>query len=508
MLTMTQKNDIRKLFYEQGMSISQIARETGHDRKTVRQYVNQHNWNTPPKGKSTVGRPVKLEPFKEIIDEWLLEDKRARKKQRHTGKRVFNRLKKLYGDEFNCCYKTVSNYVTARKKEIYRKEICYLPLEHKPGEAQADFGEADFYENGKLYHGHYLNLSFPYSNQGYLQIFKGENQECLFEGLIIIFNYLNGIPNRIWFDNASTMVIDVLRGGNRNLTDDFMRFNQHYGFEAVFCNPAAGHEKGSVENKVGYHRRNMLVPIPEFRDIREYNKELLIECDQDGEREHYRKEKKISELHQKDKEALLQLPAVAFEAAKYQRVRTNTYGKFTLNNGLHEYSTAPKFAGQKVTIRLDANEVAVLDENLREVVIHKRLYGKGKQQSMQWLPYLSQLSRKPGALKYTGIFRMLPDPLQEYMELCEKRDKGKILQVILQISKDTGFDTAVETVTEALTYGAADPDSLLMVHTRLTTPNISLKPVKVSGGMPDQRKVTPNISAYDLLLKKAGERSC
>jgi len=126
MLTMTQKNDIRKLFYEQGMSISQISRETGNDRKTIRQYINQNNWNTPAKGKQPVGRPLKLEPFKEIIDEWLLEDKRARKKQRHTGKRVFDRLKEIYGDEFDCCYKTVSNYVTARKKEIYRKEIRYL----------------------------------------------------------------------------------------------------------------------------------------------------------------------------------------------------------------------------------------------------------------------------------------------------------------------------------------------------------------------------------------------
>jgi hypothetical protein len=127
---------------------------------------------------------------------------------------------------------------------------------------------------------------------------------------------------------------------------------------------------------------------------------------------------------------------------------------------------------------------------------------------MQWLPYLSQLSRKPGALKYTGIFKMLPDPLQEYMELCEKRDKGKILQVILQISKEAGFDTAVETVNEALSYGAADPDSLLMVHTRLTTPNLHLRPVKVPGSMPKLTKVTPNIPAYDSLLKKAGERSC
>lgn len=508
MLTMTQKNDIRKLFYEQGMSISQIARETGNDRKTVRQYINQHNWNIPPKGKSPAGRPVKLEPFKEIIDKWLEEDKKARKKQRHTGKRVFDRLREIYGQEFDCCYKTVSNYVTARKKEIYRKDICYLPLEHIPGEAQADFGEADFYENGRLHQGHYLNLSFPYSNQGYFQLFRGENQECLFEGLINIFNHVNGVPHRIWFDNASTMVTNVLKGGNRKLTDDFLRFKQHHGFEAVFCNPEAGHEKGSVENKVGYHRRNMLVPIPEVKDIREYNKELLIQCDQDGERDHYRKEKKISELHQEDKEALLPLPTAAFEAAKYLIVRTDSYGKFTLNNGLHEYSTAPKFAGQKVTIRLDAITVTVLDESVREVVIHKRLYGKQKQQSMQWLPYLSQLSRKPGALKYTGIFKMLPDPLQEYMELCEKRDRGKILQVILNISKDTGFDTAVETVNEALTYGAADPDSLLMAHTRLTTPALCLKPVKVSVSMPELAKVTPNITAYDSLLEKAGERSC
>lgn len=506
MLTMTQKNDIRKLFYEQGMNISQIARETGNDRKTVRQYINQHNWNTPPKEKFSVGRPAKLEPFKETIDKWLVEDKKARKKQRHTAKRVFDRLQEIYGDEFDCCYKTVSNYVTARKKEIYSKDVCYLPLEHIPGEAQADFGEADFYENGRLHHGHYLNLSFPYSNQGYFQLFKGQNQECLFEGLINIFNHINGVPHRIWFDNASTMVTNVLKGGSRNLTDDFLRFKQHHGFEAVFCNPQAGHEKGSVESKVGYHRRNMLVPIPEVKDIKEYNKELLIQCDKDGERDHYRKETKISDLHQKDKEALLPLPAVPFEAAKYISVKTNSYGKFTLSNGLHEYSTAPKFAGQKVTIRLDANEVTVLDENLREVVIHKRLYGKEKQQSIEWLPYLSQLSRKPGALKYTGIFKMLPDPLQEYMELCEKRDRGKILQAILKISKEAGFESAVNTVSEALTYGAADPDSLLMVHARLSTPNLCLKPVKVSGNIPDLTKVTANISAYDELLKKAGER--
>jgi transposase len=222
MLSMTQKNDIRKMFYGQGRSISEIARETGFDRKTIRQYVNQTDWNLAVEGKSTAGRPIKIDQYKEIIDAWLTEDKKARKKQRHTAKRVYDRLNERFGKEFDCCYKTVANYVSKKKREIYRNDACYLPLDHIAGEAQADFGEADFYENGKFFKGHYLNLSFPYSNQGYVQIFKGENQECLFEGLISIFEHIGGIPHRIWFDNASTIVTKILRGGNRSLTDDFI----------------------------------------------------------------------------------------------------------------------------------------------------------------------------------------------------------------------------------------------------------------------------------------------
>ncbi|CAA7600768.1 Hypothetical protein DEACI_1421 [Acididesulfobacillus acetoxydans] len=100
------------------------------------------------------------------------------------------------------------------------------------------------------YSGYYLNLSFPYSNGGYLQQFKGQNQECLFEGLKNIFEYLGGVPRETWFDNASTMVTDILKGRGRTLTDGFLRFKQHYGFEAVFCNPNAGHEKGNGKRMV------------------------------------------------------------------------------------------------------------------------------------------------------------------------------------------------------------------------------------------------------------------
>lgn len=215
MLSMTQKNLIRKLYYEQGKGISEISREEGHDRKTVRKCIEQTDFNNDPFRESNAGRPLKLKPFHELIDSWLLEDKKARMKQRQTARRIYTRLKDEYPEEFGCCYKTVANYVSRRRKDIYSSNICSLPLEHIPGEAQVDFGAADFYENGKKYEGHYLNVSFPYSSQGYMQLFKGENQECLFEGLIAIFTFLNGVPTRLWFDNASTMVKRILKNGER-----------------------------------------------------------------------------------------------------------------------------------------------------------------------------------------------------------------------------------------------------------------------------------------------------
>ncbi|AEV67931.1 transposase [Acetivibrio clariflavus DSM 19732] len=509
MLSMTQKNHIRKMYYEQGISISQISRETNFDRKTIRKYIDKTDWNEDPIDKIVKrGRPEKLKPFKDTIDKWLMEDKTARRKQRHTAKRIFERLTEIYKDEFDCCYKTVSNYVRRRKKEIYAKSDGYLPLEHKPGEAQVDFGEADFYLNGRLYNGYYINISFPYSNQGYTQLFKGQNQECLFEGLINIFKHIHGVPYRIWFDNASTIVAKVLKGGDRDLTDDFLRFKEHYNFEAVFCNPNSGHEKGSVESKVGYHRRNMFVPIPKITNLEEFNKELLIKCDNDADREHYRKEMKISELHIEDRKSLIPLPTVEFDTGKYLTVKTNGYGKFTLNNGIHEYSTSPKYANEKINIRITANEVIILDENYRETIKHTRLYGDTKQESMQWLPYLNTLAKRPGALKYSGIYNMLPHPMKEYMETCSKSEKGKILQTIATICEKSNFETAVKAVREALLYGAADADSLTALFSRLNTPELDLKPARVPEGIPKLKKVVTDVSAYDALIREAGGSLC
>lgn len=508
MLTMTQKNHIRKMYFEQGMNISEISRKTGFDRKTVKTYVEKDNWSEEPKLNPANKNKSILDPFKGTIDSWLEEDKQARKKQRHTAKQIHKRLLKRYGDEFTCSYKTVANYVSKRRKEIFSSKDGFLPLQHIPGEAQIDFGAADFYENGKLHSGNYLNISFPYSNQGYLQLFKGENQECLFQGMINIFNHIGGVPTRIWFDNASTMVANILKGGKRDLTDGFMRFQNHFMFEAAFCNPSSGHEKGSVENKVGYHRRNLLVPVPRIMSLVEFNKNLLKECDEDAEREHYRKEILISILHLEDRKNLIPLPTHEFDPGKYITVKVDSYGKFKLENGLHEYSSAPKFAGSRVTIKLTAYDVVVLDENLREVVVHQRLYGKRKQESMQWIPYLKQLSMRPGALKYTGIYQMLPTPLRQYMDLCSKGERGVLLKEILKISTTSGFSSAVDAVSEAVTYGALDVDSLKAIHTRMMMPVLKSRPLNLPENVPSLDRIKSNAHLYDEILKKAGGLSC
>lgn len=507
MLTMAQIHDIRKLFFEEGKSISQISRETGYDRKTVRTYINKDDWNTAiPTIKEKTEFP-KLDPYKSIIIEWLENDKKAQKKQRHTSLRVYDRLKDEV-EGFDCSYRTVAAFVAQKKKEIFHKEEGYIPLEHPAGEAQVDFGDAQFYENGTLYDGKYLNVSFPYSNQGYFQLYHGENMECLLEGLKAIFEHIGGVPTCLWFDNTKTIVTKIIKGGGRDLTERFMRFREHYGFEAVFCNPDAGHEKGNVESKVGYHRRNMLVPIPEFRKLEKFNIEFLGKCDKNGYREHYRKMATIHDLFEEDRTKLLQLPAAEYDTAGYHMVHTNGYGRFYLNKGLHEYSVSPKYANTRVMVKITSEHVIPLDESQREIVCHKRMYGDFKQQSMQWLPYLTQLSKRPGALKYSGIYGMMPGDMQEYLDKCSKSDRGKVLSAIASLTAKNGFESAVATVTKALCYDALDVDSLMSLHRQLFSGIRELPPIYMNGNMPHLEPTKTNLSGYDKALNQGGEKIC
>jgi transposase len=249
MLAMDTVHSIRYRYFAEGEKISHIARTLGLDWKTVQKYVDMDDFNEPPPKPERRLCP-KLDPYKPTIDEWLIEDKQAPSKQRHTAQRVFNRLKKECPG-FDCSYRTVATYYAKRHKEIFSQgKVGYLPLEHHPGEMQADFGTADFYENGTRKTGKYLDVSFPYSNKGYLQLFYGENMECLLEGLVAIFTHIRAVPQEIWFDNTKTIVTKVIKGSGRETTERFNRFREHYRFQALFTNIGAGHEKGNGKRMI------------------------------------------------------------------------------------------------------------------------------------------------------------------------------------------------------------------------------------------------------------------
>ncbi|MCK8825940.1 IS21 family transposase [Fuchsiella alkaliacetigena] len=271
MLAMAQINYIRVASDMEDKSYNQIAKELDIDRRTVKKYAEMENLSqrlTTRERKAPV-----MDPVKPIIDKILIEDKKNPRKLRHTAKRIYERLVEEH--KFKGSYSSVKKYVKVKKEEIYGNNKSALPLKHPGGEAQADFGEVLVRYQGEERKGHYLVLSFPFSNASFVQLFWSENQDCLIEGLINIFESIGGVPNKIWFDNSKAAVTKIHPDGSRSFTESFRRFAAHYRFKPVFCNPGKGNEKGNVENKICYVRRNFFVPIVQFEDLNKFNKELL-----------------------------------------------------------------------------------------------------------------------------------------------------------------------------------------------------------------------------------------
>jgi len=303
-----------------GLGPVAIAERLNVTRKTVSKYMAADGFQERPKGPK-VAQPSKLDPFKPLIQEWLEEDRKNRYKQRHTAMRIHNRLK-AECEGYDASYPIVQRYVKSLREHRYQEGT--LELDWQPGEAQVDFGEADFYDASsekRMYK--YLCVSFPYSNAGYAQLFGGETAECVAHGLQDIFHRIGGVPTRLIFDNASGVGRRVSE--NVRIAEVFLRFKAHYGFQLTFCNPYAGHEKGNVENKVGYVRRNFFVPLPTVTDVQAFNRELLDRCEADWRREHYKKGAPIDLLFEDDKRAFLYLPKTPFAACRYTRVKTDGY---------------------------------------------------------------------------------------------------------------------------------------------------------------------------------------
>lgn len=239
MLEVVEINYIRHEVNQKGKSYAEVACQVKHDERTVKKYADQEEF--PQKHKQTRPSPI-LDPVRHIIDGWIREDLKLKKKFQRTAQRMYDQL--IENHDFQGGDRTVRRYVSTRRKELAKEaEGASLPLQTIPGTAQVDFGKAPFKYLNEMIELQFLVMSFPDANTFYFQVFPSENTECLLEGLQRIFQHMNSVPKTIRFDNLSPAVKKIQARGERELTDMFERFVLHYGFEYEFCNPAKGNEK-------------------------------------------------------------------------------------------------------------------------------------------------------------------------------------------------------------------------------------------------------------------------
>lgn len=484
-----------------GKSLRAIARETGHDIKTVRKYSNKEDFS-PEKPMKRV-RQSKTDKYRETVKKWLIDDETAPRKQKHTAHNVYNRLIEELGRDnkiIDVSERSIRTLVADLREEIGQAKEVALPLLHPPGEAQVDFGATVFIEKGITYEGHHLCVSYPHSDGKITQLFKGENLECLMQGLTDIFKAVGGAPKVIRFDNMSTAVKSIKAYGEREVTEGFRRLQCHYGFDSNFCNPASGREKGSVENYVGCSRRNYFVPVPKFDDLEEYNKALLEKCIEDMDRNHYKLNAKVTDLFEEDKGAFLPLPTEDFDCCKYIWAKTNIQGMVTFDK--NKYSTSGDLPNRRVLLKIKARSVTVYDEKHAEIACHSRLYGKG-QESMIWAPYLSVLAKRPNALKYTGFYENLDKETRRFLNEQDLPGKKAILTELAKSSKVWGIHKSLSGIEKAINLGAKDADTLISAfHFTMNIPGKTPKN-RIPDNLPKTEEYVLSLSDYGKLMEVA-----
>ena len=478
MLDMPQIDDIRRLWSE-GYCISEIARRTGHDRKTVRKFLDEVDFSPePPAG--VVPGPSKLDPYKPTIDSILEADRHVWRKQRHTARKILAELRRA---GYDGGYTLVQKYVHDRKLEMRgRAPEGFLDLEWSPGTAQADFGEADFDTADGRERMLFLVASFPHSSMSWFQVFRGCTSECVCQGLADVFRHIGGVPPVVVFDNAT--------GAGRRVLDEvreaelFRRLRLHYGFEARFCNPDAGHEKGHVERKVAFVRSNVFVPVPRVGDLREYNESLLGVADGFGERGHWRRDGTWGELFESDRAALRPLPSRPFSCVTWLVRPCDKWGEVTV--GTHSYGAGPELAGADVAVGLGAHEVTIVSQGTGELVArYRRRFGGGVTVDVDPVAELRLLGRRPGAWRESRVRSALPAGVVEYLDGLDRASLSRSVTMLSEVAGEEGIEAAGESMLELVRRGGDFSRSDLRV--------LSLRLLSgVSGPDPG-----PDLSEYD-----------
>ncbi len=450
---------VRRAVMVEGMSIREAARTFGLHRETVRKMLA---YSVPP-GYRRQSPPKRPDPstssgesFTGVIDHILEEDHRVPKKQRHTARRIFERLRDEYG--FDGGYTTVKDYV--RERRLRTREMFVL-LSHPPGHAQCDFGEALVVIGGVERKAYRFVLDLPHSDGGFVKAYPAENTEAFLDGHVSAFAFLGGVPQSILYDNTKLAVAKILGDGRRRRTQAFTELQSHYLFEDRFGRPGKGNDKGKVEGLVGYARRNFLVPIPSFDSFDALNAHLERRCLERMDARLRGHSETIGQRMERDLEALLTLPPGPYEACDRQAGRVSSLSLVRYRT--NDYSVPVPVGHRDVLVRGYVDRV-VISCGSEVIARHPRSYERDDfvYDPIHYLPLLEQ---KTGALDQAAPLQgwELPHEFGAMRRLLEARmgrqGKREYIQVLRLLETFSQQEVHIA-VRDALRVGALSFDAV------------------------------------------------
>ena len=450
-------------------------------------------------------RPA-TDPWAELIDGWLVADQDVPRKQRHTARRVWQRLVGEHGAVL--AEVTVSRYVARRRVElgIVEREV-FVPQVHEPGaEAEVDFGEFEIVLAGTVTKLWMFVMRLSHSGRAFHVAYGTQAQEAFLQGHVAAFEYFDGVPARIRYDNLKPAVIRVLKGRDRSESERFIALRSTYGFDSFFCVPGkdGAHEKGGVEGEIGRFRRRHLVPVPKVATLAELNEIIHAGDITDDARVITGRTANIAAMFTAEAPRLLPLPPEPFDPAVVETRRVDHRSRVSVRQCY--YSVPARYVARRLTVRLTATRVEVLD-GPTIVAAHTRAIGRYLE-VLTLDHYLEVLTRKPGAFpgatalaqaKATGAFTLAH---QRYWD-ANRRAHGdaagtRALVEVLLAHRSLPAGALVTAMQTAVASGLLNPEVVIIEARRATSP--AAVPVPIGAALERYDRPTPSLAGYDDLL--------
>ena len=488
-------SDIRRKVLVEGVSKREILRLHGLHWKTLEKILEHP---VPPGYRRMRPRPKpKLEAHLEWMERILELDREMPKKQRHTAKRLFDRLRAERG--YTGGYTMVKDFV--RESGRTHREV-FLPLVHRPGEAQVDFFEALAKVGGALRKVHVFCMALPYSDMYFVKAYHRECAETFFDGHVEAFRFFGGVPVRISYDNLKIAVRVITGCHARKLTDGFLALKSHYLFESHFCTVRRPNEKGVVEGLAKYGRLNFFVPVPQEKDYDDLNSGLEAACESERTRRLRGRGAAKGVLFSDEQASFLTLPPVPFEACKRASTRANSLSLVRFDG--NDYSVPVAFAHHEVSVKGFVDRVELYSGSGELIASHARIWEKEK---VSYIPehYLPLLARKPGALDHAAPFleMRLPDcfaTLRRKLEAQEGHKGTKDYIAVLCLLSDHPLARVAQAVRRALPLQYPSADIIKQYSLPEERPAVSVFRLDGREHLKSVRVDAPDLAAYGCLM--------